>query len=45
MCSGISVHSTAAAFGISALFYSSAVAFNLVKYAGAAYLLASPSGP
>jgi threonine/homoserine/homoserine lactone efflux protein len=39
MCSGISVHTTAAAFGISALFYSSAVAFNLVKYAGATYLL------
>jgi threonine/homoserine/homoserine lactone efflux protein len=39
MCSGISVHTTAAAFGISALFYSSVVAFNLVKYAGAAYLL------
>jgi len=39
MCSGISVHTTAAAFGISALFYSSAVAFNMVKYAGAAYLL------
>lgn len=39
MCSGISVHTTAAAFGISALFYSSAVAFNLVKYTGAAYLL------
>jgi threonine/homoserine/homoserine lactone efflux protein len=39
MCSGISVHTTAAAFGISALFYSSAAAFNLVKYAGAAYLL------
>ncbi|MBI2354838.1 MAG: LysE family translocator [Deltaproteobacteria bacterium] len=39
MCSGISVHTTAAAFGISAVFYSSAVAFNAVKYAGAAYLL------
>lgn len=39
MCSGITVHTTAAAFGISAIFYSSAVAFNLVKYAGAGYLL------
>jgi len=39
MCSGISVHTTAAALGISALFYSSVVAFNVVKYAGAGYLL------
>ena len=39
MCSGISVHTTAAAFGISAVFYSSVAAFNIVKYAGAAYLL------
>jgi threonine/homoserine/homoserine lactone efflux protein len=39
MCSGLSVHTTAAAFGISAVFYSSVVAFNVVKYAGAAYLL------
>jgi threonine/homoserine/homoserine lactone efflux protein len=39
MCSGISVHTTAAAFGISTVFYSSAVAFSVVKYAGAAYLL------
>ena len=39
MCSGISVHTTAAAFGLSAVFYSSAVAFNVVKYAGATYLL------
>lgn len=39
MCSGISVHTTAAAFGISAVFYSSVVAFNVVKFAGAAYLL------
>ncbi|MGD0586841.1 MAG: LysE family translocator [Oryzomonas sp.] len=39
MCSGISVHTTAAAFGISALFYSSLVAFTIIKYAGAAYLL------
>lgn len=39
MCSGISVHTTAAAFGISALFSSSVMAFNVVKFAGAAYLL------
>jgi threonine/homoserine/homoserine lactone efflux protein len=39
MCSGVSIHTIAAAFGISALFYSSVLAFNLVKYAGAAYLL------
>ncbi len=39
MCSGVSIHTTAAAFGISAIFYSSAIAFNLVKYAGAGYLL------
>jgi threonine/homoserine/homoserine lactone efflux protein len=39
MCCGISIHTTAAAFGISAVLYSSAVAFNAVKYAGAAYLL------
>lgn len=39
MCSGVSVHTTMAAFGISAIFYSSVLAFNLVKYAGAAYLL------
>ncbi len=39
MCSGVSVHTTAAAFGISAVFYSSIVAFNTVKYVGAAYLL------
>ena len=39
MCSGISIHTTAAAFGISAVFYSSAVAFTVVKWAGAAYLL------
>lgn len=39
MCSGISVHTTAASLGISAVFYSSAVAFSMVKFAGAAYLL------
>ena len=39
MCSGITVHTLAAAAGISAVFYSSAIAFQVVKYAGAAYLL------
>jgi len=39
MCSGVSVHTAAAALGISAVFYSSVLAFDIVKYAGAAYLL------
>lgn len=39
MCSGVTVHTIAAAFGLSAIFYTSALAFNLVKYAGVAYLL------
>jgi threonine/homoserine/homoserine lactone efflux protein len=32
-------HTTAAALGISALVYSSAIAFTIVKYAGALYLI------
>ncbi|GAM11208.1 homoserine/homoserine lactone efflux protein [Geobacter sp. OR-1] len=39
MCSGLTVHTVAAAAGISAVFYSSALAFQAVKFAGAAYLL------
>lgn len=39
LCTGILVHTSAAAFGISALVYKSALAFEIIKYAGAAYLL------
>lgn len=39
LCSGIIIHTSAAAFGISVVFQTSQVAFNLVKYIGAAYLL------
>lgn len=38
LCTGLIFHTTAAAFGISELFRHSPLAFNLVKYAGAAYL-------
>ena len=36
---GTLIHVAAAAFGISAVLVSSALAFNIVKYAGAAYLI------
>lgn len=39
LCSGIIIHTSAAAFGISVIFKTSEIAFNIVKYAGAAYLL------
>lgn len=39
LCTGLIVHITAATVGISALIYQSAIAFTIVKYAGAAYLL------
>lgn len=39
LCTGVFVHTTAAALGISALVYKSALAFEIIKYAGAAYLL------
>ena len=38
MVSGITVHTTAAALGISAIIYSSGIAFQVLKFAGAAYL-------
>ena len=39
LCTGIIIHTAAAAFGISVIFKTSEIAFNIVKYAGAAYLL------
>ncbi len=39
LCSGLIVHIAAATLGVSALIYQSALAFAIVKYAGAAYLL------
>lgn len=39
LCSGIIVHTAAAALGVSAIFHTSTLAFRTLKYAGAAYLL------
>jgi len=39
LCTGVLVHTTAAALGISALVYKSTLAFEIVKYVGATYLL------
>lgn len=39
LCTGLIVHITAATLGISAIIYQSSLAFSIVKYAGAAYLL------
>ncbi|MDQ0300162.1 threonine/homoserine/homoserine lactone efflux protein [Salibacterium salarium] len=39
LCTGLLVHITAAAIGVSAVIYQSSAAFSFVKYAGAVYLL------
>jgi len=39
LCTGLIFHTTAAAIGISAIIYNSALAFTIVKYLGALYLL------
>lgn len=39
LCTGLLVHITAATLGISAIIYQSSLAFAIVKYAGAAYLI------
>lgn len=39
LASGLIIHTSAAAFGISVIFQTSEIAFNIVKYVGAAYLL------
>ncbi len=39
LCTGLIFHTSAAAFGISMIFQTSLLAFNIVKYVGASYLL------
>ncbi|MBN1626639.1 MAG: LysE family translocator [Deltaproteobacteria bacterium] len=39
LCTGLLVHTSAVAFGVAAIFKTSALAFNVLKYIGAVYLL------
>lgn len=39
LCTGLIVHSTAVALGVAVIFKTSALAFSILKYAGAGYLL------
>lgn len=39
LCTGVLVHTAAVTFGVAAIFQTSAVAFTVLKYIGAAYLL------
>ena len=39
LASGLIIHTSAAAFGISVIFQTSEIAFNIVKFVGAAYLM------
>ncbi|MDD2465457.1 MAG: LysE family translocator [Desulfobulbus sp.] len=39
LCTGLIVHTAAVALGVAAIFQASATAFNLLKFAGAAYLV------
>jgi threonine/homoserine/homoserine lactone efflux protein len=39
LCTGLIVHTTVVALGVAALFQTSVIAFNVLKYLGAAYLL------
>ena len=39
LCTGVLFHTAAVSFGVAAIFQTSALAFNVLKYCGAAYLL------
>ena len=39
LCTGLIVHSSAVAFGVAVIFQTSEIAFSILKYAGAGYLI------